>query len=249
MKQFELPWQRGVPGGVIGFNEVHVWRVLLDTIEIQQENLSCFLSSDELARAGRFYFEKDQRRYISTRGMLRRILSAYLGQRPEQLTFDYNSYGKPALVEETDNNTLNFNLSHSDGIALYAVTCGRNIGIDIERIRDDLSFWQIARRFFSEGEISSLEKIPESQRRELFFQLWTRKEALLKASGEGISLPMEQLDVSAQCGGDWSPVQISTDNRQAQNWYGKDLFPRPGYAAAIVIEGGNCDLLCRDYFV
>lgn len=232
---------------MIGLSEVHVWRVLLEVIEIQTENLTCFLSTDELARAERFHFEKDRNRYISSRGILRKILSAYQGERPEQLHFEYTYYGKPVLVVEPKHNALNFNLSHTDGMVLYAITCGRNVGIDIERIRNDLSFKQVAHGFFSQEEIRALEKIKEDQQKELFFQFWTRKEAMAKASGEGISFPMEQLDVSIQSGGAWSPVQISSDKKQAQNWFGKDLFPCPGYAASIVVEGGVCDLLCRDY--
>ena len=207
------------------------------------------LSTDELERAGRFRFERDQKRFIVARGILRKILGRYLEMNPHKLRFEYTSHGKPVLATNSGYDTLRFNLSHSGAFALYAVTRGRNIGIDIERVRDDIDVEQIARRYFSQGEISSLERIHKNKRSGVFFQYWTRKEAFIKATGEGISFPMEQCDVSLISGRGLSPITLPGDNRESSYWYGQDLFPGRGYAAAIAVDGGDWDLSCWHYSV
>ncbi|MBZ5859376.1 4'-phosphopantetheinyl transferase family protein [Flavihumibacter profundi] len=242
MDNEELQWRPAIPGELISSNEVHVWRAWLDLTALQYENLLGFLSKDELARAKRFRFERDQKRFIVARGILRQILGRYLGKKPNELVFEYSSQGKPALATYPGCGTLHFNLSHSDGFALYAVTRDRNIGIDIERIRDDAAVDQIARRFYSQGEISSLFRMHIDRRTELFFQYWTRKEAFIKAIGEGISFPMEQCDVSLISGSVLSPIILHSDKIESLRWYGQDLFPGCGYAAAIAVEGTDWDL-------
>jgi 4'-phosphopantetheinyl transferase len=249
MNTDELQWRRIVPGELIYSNEVHVWRVFLDLTILEIESLLGILSADELERVGRFHFERDQKRFIVARGILRKILSRYLKMNPRNLCFEYTSRGKPVLATNSGYDTLRFNLSHSSAFALYAVTRGRNIGIDIERVRDDIDVEQIAQRYFSQGEISSLERTHKNKRSGVFFQYWTRKEAFIKATGEGISFPMEQCDVTLISGRGWSPITLPDDNREGPCWYGQDLFPGRGYAAAIVVEGGDWDLSCRHYDV
>jgi 4'-phosphopantetheinyl transferase len=249
MNTDELNWTRSTPRELPGSNEVHVWRVFLDTTTCRHESLREILSADELARASRFRFEIDQNRFIAARGMLRQILGSYLGIEPYKLQFDYTSYGKPALASNEGHVTIRFNLSHSNGFALYGITRGRNIGIDIELVRDDIAAGPIAQRFFSKSEISSLERIHKNKRSGVFFQYWTRKEAFLKAKGEGISFPMEQCDVSLINGKVLSPVTFLGDQSEKSCWYGQDLFPGHGYAAAIVVEGSDWELSCWDYAV
>ena len=245
----ELQWRPEIPGELISSNEVHVWRAWLDLTALQCENLLGFLSADELARAGRFHFERDQKRFIAARGILRQILGRYLGKKPNELRFEYTPYGKPVLATNGGYETLSFNLSHSDAFALFAVTRGRNIGIDIECVRHDVAVGQISQRFFSQHEISSLERVDKDKRTELFFQYWTRKEAFLKAMGEGISFPMERCDVSFFSGKVLSPITLHGDIPRSPCWYGQDLFPGSGYAAAIAIEGPEWDLSCWHYSV
>jgi 4'-phosphopantetheinyl transferase len=247
MDKEELQWHPAISGKLVSSNEVHVWRAWLDVTALQYENLLGFLSTDELARARRFRFEKDQKRFIVARGILRQILGRYLGKKPNELLFEYSSQGKPALATYPGCGTLHFNLSHSDGFALYAVTRDRNIGIDIERIRDDAAVDQIARRFYSQGEISSLFRMHIDRRTALFFQYWTRKEAFIKAIGEGISFPMEQCDVSLISGSVLSPIILHCDKIENLRWYGQDLFPGCGYAAAIAVEGTDWDISCWHY--
>ncbi|MBL7793514.1 MAG: 4'-phosphopantetheinyl transferase superfamily protein [Saprospiraceae bacterium] len=232
-------WHRALPGELAPSNEAHVWRFFLDITENQTQGLLDLLSADEVDRARRFRFETDQKRFISSRGLLRLILGSYLGQPPHALQFAYTAKGKPVLAAEFSSEALCFNLSHAGSFALYAVTRGRNVGIDIEHMRDQIDVDQIAGRFFSPGEIRSLEQVHGSNRKELFFQYWTRKEALIKAIGEGLSFPLEQLDVSSING-----KAFHTENSL---WYIQDLFPGPGYTGAIALAEKDCALSCWEF--
>jgi 4'-phosphopantetheinyl transferase len=247
MNTEKLQWCRAIPGELIYSNDVHVWRASLDLTTVQSESLLVILSPDELARAGRLRFVKDQKKFVAARGILRMILGHYLGKKPIELRFEYSSYGKPILATNAGYDSLHFNLSHSDVIALYAISRGRNIGIDIERVQDNIEVEQVAGRFFSLGEISSLDSVDKKNRSGTFFQYWTRKEAFIKAKGEGISFPMENCDVSLMSAKNLSPIILLGENRENSSWYGQDLFPGHGYAAAIAVEGGDCDLSCWHY--
>ncbi|MGD0652454.1 MAG: 4'-phosphopantetheinyl transferase superfamily protein, partial [Verrucomicrobiia bacterium] len=190
------PWRSPPETLVLGCDEVHVWRATLDQTPSQIQSFLHNLAADEQARAERFYFEKDREHFIAARGVLRAILGGYLNRPPECLSFCYNSHGKPALAGESDGDAIRFSVSHSYGVALYAVTRGREVGIDIERIRFDLEVAEIAERFFSRREVAMLRTLPTEVQREAFFRCWTRKEAYIKARGEGLSLPLDQFDVS-----------------------------------------------------
>lgn len=247
MNTDKLQWSRAITNELIYSNEVHVWRVDLDITSLQRESLLGMLSADEVERAGRFHFERDQKQFIAARGMLRQLLGRYLGKPPHELRFEYMAHGKPKLATNAGYDAFSFNLSHSGPLAVYAFTRGRYIGIDIERIRDDIAVGQIAQRFFSPNEISSLESIHINKRSRVFFQYWTRKEAFIKAMGKGISFPMEQCDVSLISGKGLSPVILPGDHRESSCWYGQDLFLGEGYTAAIAVEGSDWNLSCWHY--
>jgi 4'-phosphopantetheinyl transferase len=247
METNDQQWQRSIPGGLIHPNEVQVWRAFLDLSKPPKESLLGTLSADELSRASRFRFEKDERRFIAARGILRQILGAYLQKPPHTLQFQYSSNGKPILANTSGDDSLQFNLSHSDDVVLYAFTRNRNIGIDLERIQADVEVEQIASGFFAEAELNAIEQVPESKRNELFFQYWTRKEALIKATGEGLSFPIETFDVSGFDGSILSPIFLPSDNGERPRWYVQDLLLGPGYTAAIVVEGGDCNFSCFEY--
>jgi 4'-phosphopantetheinyl transferase len=247
MTKNNLPWQQAIPGASIRFNQVQVWRVSLNISERQRAGMLGMLSADEVARAGRFYFEKDRNRFIAARGMLRKILGLYLGENPHRIRFAYTPKGKPVLGTDFGCDALRFNLSHAGSYALYGFTRGRNVGIDLECIRYDIAVDPIVQRFFSPGEIRSLAGIKGEKRQEEFFRYWTRKEALLKAMGEGLAFPMEQCNVSLISGKLFSPVTLPGEKRETPYWYVQDVFPGNGYAAAIAIEGGDCDLSCMNY--
>jgi 4'-phosphopantetheinyl transferase len=225
-------------------NEVHVWRAFLDLPASHIQSLKQALSLDERGKAERFYFQKDQNRFIVTRGLLRMILSLYLKIEPHQLRFCHNTYGKPALARECGGDTLHFNLSHSHGIGLYAVTRDREIGIDIERVRTDLEFQQIAEQFFSPQEFAVLSALPSTIQAEAFFACWTRKEAYLKARGEGLSLSLNQFDVSLAPGEPAALLSANGDPQETSRWSLHELDPGPGYVAALAVEGHSWQLKC-----
>jgi len=238
------PWRPPPEILVLRCDEVHVWRATLDQTPSQIESFRHYLAADEPARAERFYFQRDREHFIVARGMLRAILGGYLNRAPESLSLCYSSHGKPALAGESGGDAIRFNLSHSHGIALYAVTRGREVGIDVERIRFNLAVAEIAERFFSRREVAMLRTLPTEEQREAFFRCWTRKEACLKARGEGLSLPLDQIDVSL------APVEpdaepgTQRDSSEASRWSLQELGPAPGYVAALAVEGQGWRLAC-----
>ena len=231
------PWRSPPATLVLDRDEVHVWRAMLDQPPSQIQHFCQSLAADEQARAARFYFEKDRKHFIAARGVLRAILGVYLDRAPECLSFCYSSYGKPALAGEPDLDAIRFNMSHSHGVALYAVTRGREVGIDLERIRSGLAVAQIAERFFSPREITMLQALPTELRNQAFFRCWTRKEAYIKARGEGLSLPLDQFAVSLDPGEPGIVVEAAWDPSEASRWSLHELTPAPGYAAAVAVEG------------
>ncbi len=231
------PWRTPPETLALECDEVHAWRATLDQSPSQIQSLLLNLATDEQTRAERFHFARDRARFIVARGVLRAILGRYLNREPACLSFCYGSHGKPALTGQSDRSAIRFNVSHSHGVALYTVTRGREVGIDIERIRFDLAVAEIANRFFSRREIAMLRALPAASRHQAFFRCWTRKEAYIKARGEGLSIPLDQIDTlpvpeepSAVFGTEQPPPQTS-------RWSIQDLFPLPGYAAALAVEG------------
>lgn len=224
--------------------EVHLWRAPLDLTAPCVQRLQCTLSTDELHRAERFYFQRDRRRFTVARGVLRSILSRYLGLEPQQLRFCYSPYGKPALVSTLNTARLYFNVSHSHELALYAVTYDRNIGVDVEHIRTNFACEDIAERFFSPQERAVLRCVPAQVKYEAFFNCWTRKEAYIKARGEGLALPLDQFDVSLAPGEPAALLATRWAPHEAARWALRELMPGPGYAAALAVEGYGWRLLC-----
>ena len=225
-------------------NEVHVWRVPLDLTASCVQRLQRVLSADEVARAARFYFHKDRQHFIVARGVLRTILGRYLGVEPRQLCFCYSYYGKPALLPTSGGARFRFNLSHSHQLALYAVTCGREVGIDIEYIRTDFVCKEIAAQFFSPRENVMLEALPAHLKHQAFFNCWTRKEAYIKAHGEGLSLPLDQFDVSLTPGEPAALLATRGDAHEASRWSLRELTPGPGYVGTLAVEGHDWHFTC-----
>lgn len=229
---------------------VHIWQTRLDWSPTHLHQFTQTLSPDEQARANRFRFERDRHWFIAGRGILRLLLSRYLDISPGQLRFTYSSHGKPALanLESQSNLSLNlsFNLSHSQGLALYGITCDRQIGIDIEHIRAIQDMEQLAQRFFLPSESALIHACPSEQQQHLFFHLWTCKEAYLKATGEGIT-GLKRVEIALKPGGSIAIPQVNTipqennspDNNPAVAWTLMQLTIDPAYAAAIAVEGKN----------
>jgi len=214
----------------LGCDEIHVWRTTLDQTPSRIQTFLGSLGADERARAERFYFERDREHFVVARGVLRAILGRYANRPPERLSFRYSTYGKPSLAGDFEDNALRFNLSHSRGIALYAIARGREVGIDLERVRSDLAVAEIAEQFFSAREIAMLRALPAQSQHEAFFHCWTRKEACIKARGEGLSLPLDRIDVC---------VAPQADSSDGARWSLRGLIPAPGYVAAVAAEGSG----------
>ncbi|NEP09962.1 MAG: 4'-phosphopantetheinyl transferase superfamily protein [Symploca sp. SIO2C1] len=243
MKTVEDLWQAPPKNLVLSEDDVHVWRAKLDLPAAQIQQLAQTLSTDEQQRADRFYFEKDTKHFIAGRGFLRTILGCYLDLQPGQLKFSYSSRGKPALANIGRGGTLDFNLSHSRGMALYAVTRNRQIGIDLEYIRSISDVEQLAKRFFSPRESAVISSVSPEQKQEEFFKGWTAKEAYLKATGDGLA-GLEEVEISLTPGEPAALLSIQGDTQLASHWCLYPLSPAPGYQAAMMVEGHDWHLKC-----
>jgi 4'-phosphopantetheinyl transferase len=197
--------------------------------------LSLLLSPDEKERAQGFRLEKHRDDFIFTRGTLRTLSAGYLGVSPASLRFTYSTHGKPSLESQTAP-ALAFNLSHTEGMVVFAFARDRRLGIDVERVRSDFEVEPIAERFFSLAELLALRKLPAEQRHEAFFHCWTCKEAYIKALGEGLSHPLHQFDVSVSPGEPVALLHTRPDPAEAQRWCLRDVPVTPGHVAAIAVE-------------
>jgi 4'-phosphopantetheinyl transferase len=240
-------WEHRPHSLVIESDEVHVWRAALDLRPSQVQSLYRILTPDEQRTAERFYFLKDYWHYVAARGVLRTILAGYLGRPPDQLRFCYNPYGKPALAEESGGDRLRFNLSHSHVLALYAVARGREVGVDLEHIRPGVMRENIAERFFAPGEVARLLALPPNAQPAAFFQCWTRKEAYIKARGEGLSIPLDQFEVAFAPDEPAALLSALGDPREVSRWSVVALNPGSGYAAALVVEGPPGPVKCWEW--
>ncbi|BAY20437.1 4'-phosphopantetheinyl transferase HetI [Calothrix sp. NIES-2100] len=220
-------------------NDVHVWRINLNQPEAKVQQFATTLSSDESARAQRFYFPEHRQRFIAGRGSLRTILSAYLGLPPQEVQFDYEPRGKPFLASKFADSGITFNLSHSQNLALCAVSKNRQVGIDLEYIRPMSDLESLAQRFFLPREYELVRSLPPAQKSSVFFRYWTCKEAYLKATGEGIA-QLEQIEISLT---PTERAKLQTD----QDWSLLELVPANNYAAAVAVAGFGWDLKCWDF--
>ena len=224
--------------------EIHVWCAELDQPLSRLEMLAKILCMKERMRADRFHFKQDKKRFIVRHGILRSILGSYLGTDPSQVQLCYAKNGKPALVSTSAKGNISFNLSHSGGLALYVFTRAREIGVDIEHIRGIPEMDQIAERFFSVRENGVFQALPEGKKKEAFFNCWTRKEAFLKASGAGLSRPLNKFDVSLVPGEPARLLRVCGNSKEASRWSIQELNPSPGFAAAFATKGRKWRLHC-----
>jgi 4'-phosphopantetheinyl transferase len=227
-----LEWPSRSDAPELPQNEIHVWLAPLVVTSDELAALRNVLSSEEKARAERFIFEKDRDRFISAHGTLHRLLGAYLRCLPESISFTRRANGKPAVSTRDTARGIRFNLSHSGDFMLVGVGRDREIGIDIEKVRAERAGEEIARRFFSTQEVEELSRLPAELRAEGFFLCWTRKEAYVKALGEGLRFPLDQFRVSLTPGG--AAELNSPDQSQ---WTLHSLTLQSGYAGAVVGEG------------
>lgn len=227
-------WAAPAADFTLAEGEVHVWRLQLDWPEERIGALRALLSPEELRRAERFLRSEHGRRFSVVHGVLRLILSEYLKVAPKAIQFKKNEYGKPFLTHKTP---VEFNLSHSGELALVALTAGRPLGVDLEQYRERLEMEKISKRYFSSTEYSQLMKLPDGQREEAFYACWTRKEAYIKARGEGLSLGLDRFDVAFVPGAPPALLRFEKNRDEVDRWSFIDLKLQPRYAAACVVEG------------
>ena len=212
--------------------EVHLWQATLD--DRLAGSLRHLLSADEIFRADRFHFAKDRIQFIAARGLLRTLLSAYLGIHSDELQFAYAEKGKPYL-KETQPRAINFNLAHSQSMAIYAFAHDREVGVDLEYVREELAGERIAERFFSPRESEMLKSIPAELRKEA----WTRKEAYIKARGEGLSMALDEFDVSLGPGEPAVLLRNHKEPAEVRRWRMRSVPVPSGYVASLVAAGDD----------
>jgi 4'-phosphopantetheinyl transferase len=227
-------------------DQVHLWKMRLDRAE-SDPVLERTLAPDELARAQRFHFERDRRRFTAARGQLRAILARYLRTDPKELLFSYGPRGKPFLEQPASGASITFNLSHSGERALLGVTLEREIGVDLEEVRSLDDAEDIAARFFSPAESARLAALPREDRLEAFYCCWTLKEAYVKATGDGLSRPTQSFDVAFGCGGDARLISVDGDHKEPSRWSLIELAPETGYVGGLAVEGPSCKLICFEF--
>lgn len=240
-------WPSAPPLLQLPGTEVHIWRFSLALPPGLMGKLGRTLSDDEVERAGRFRFPRDRDHFIAAHSSLRGILARYLKIEPEELQFSYGPNQKPELAEEHSFSNLRFNLSHAGDLGLLGVAQGREVGVDIEWIRPEVAEEAIARRFFSQREVEDLLKLPEDLQREAFFTGWTRKEAYIKARGEGLSMLLEQFDVTLAPGSQALLLSTRPDPEEAGLWSLHHLSPGPGYVGALAVQGQVEKLDCWEW--
>ena len=226
----EQPGNTGVPTG-----RVDVWSVRLD--EPAKAGFEVVaLSPDEIARASRFHFEKDRIHFTQCRSALRNLLAGYLAIPAAEIRFEYLASGKPQLAAGQNPSALQFNVSHSANMALIAVGSEHRLGVDIEKIRGDVDTTTLAERFFSLRERAGLQALPDSLRVPGFFACWTRKEAFLKATGEGLSFPLADFSVTTHPDLDPEIEEITGSTDAGKQWFLADLRVVEGFRATVARE-------------
>jgi 4'-phosphopantetheinyl transferase len=238
---------RSVGPQKISLGTVHVWQFEIALPRDQADRYRDILSPDENQRADRFYFDRDRIRFIAARAAMRSILAGYLNAAPSEIIFSYAANGKPGLAGGLNESGLKFNLSHSHDRALLGVVSNFCIGVDIEFIKYEFASDEIAQRFFAPGEVSRLRAIPEMERASAFFSCWTRKEAYIKAVGQGLSLPLDSFEVAFGPGVQASLLQVNTSPEEAARWRMYSIPAAEGYAAAIIVEGKDHKIEYREW--
>jgi 4'-phosphopantetheinyl transferase len=218
--------------------EIHVWFADIDNKSEADHHL---LSPDERSRADRFRFDRDRDRFAAARATLRLMLALYLGDEPRRYEFAYGEQGKPFLAGGFAACGLEFNVSHAQGLAAYAFACKRRVGVDVEGVRPVADADEIAERFFSAREAEQLGGLRTEEKPGAFFNVWTRKEAFVKAVGEGLSYPLDRFEVSLGSSG--RLVNIEPGSTARGEWSLCELEAPSGFVAAVAAEGVDWRLL------
>ncbi|MFQ5749080.1 MAG: 4'-phosphopantetheinyl transferase family protein [Planctomycetota bacterium] len=231
--EFQPDWKESAAFPEIAPHEIHLWRISQKGSPEALEELGALLSPEERRRAARFHRPADREAFLRRRGQVRRILGACLDRDPRSFRFRAGPQGKPALEAGPSTSRLRFNWSHSGDWALLAVGLDAEIGIDLERIRPLADLMALARRWFSPRECGQLEALPAGERLTAFFLCWTRKEALLKALGSGLSGRLDRFAVSLAPGEPARVLWTAEPFPGGLSWGLHALEAAPGYPAAL----------------
>jgi 4'-phosphopantetheinyl transferase len=225
-------WKQSSPRNDLKDGDVHLWRVGLDVSDAALCELRGMLSDEELQRSERYRFPVLHRRFVAGRGALRAILAGYLSMESKRLKFGYTAYGKPFLL---DSPAIQFNLSHSGGLMVAAVCRNWAIGVDIEKEDRRLHPLEIAERYFSDREREEIARADTGARHWLFFQLWTAKEAVLKATSLGLALELSKVEVAL------TPLRVVTLQDEARapgaSWHLVGFRPGENYSGTLAVAG------------
>jgi len=226
------PWQLPPQPYKLAPREMHIWRVVIPRSLHSLSGLKSLLNEEELTKAGSYYFDRDRNCYIIARGVLRTLLSSYLNTSPLALQFTYNQHGKPFLL----NSPLYFNVSHSKDIILIAISNQEKTGVDIEHMDSSRDYLKIAQRFFSPGEYQALIACSKENQAEAFFNIWTAKEAYIKAVGKGLWIDLNSFAVSV-----WPTAPaclLHSADETIADWHLQRFNPWEGYKAAYAVSPG-----------
>lgn len=235
------PWPPTGAAPSLHSDSVHAFAIPLEQPAQVVDRLSCLLSDRELSAASRYVFPRDRRRHVVSQACMRQILGAFLGQRPEQVQFSYGRRGKPGLAAVP---WLTFNLSHADAWALVGIARERAIGVDLEAVRPLPDYELIAEYAFSPRERAALAAEPEAVRLESFFRCWTRKEAYVKAVGDGLYGALDRFTVSLGAGMPAALLAVDDQPGEALRWQLAAVQPAPGHVGALVVEGWEWNVEC-----
>jgi 4'-phosphopantetheinyl transferase len=224
---------------VLGEREVHLWCVRLDAGPEALPRLWAILSDAERERAQRYHFDRDRCRFVAGRARLRILLGHYLNTSAEAILFEYGPHGKPCLNAGCGKG-LHLNWSHSESLALFAICANEELGVDIELVRPIADSENIVRRFFCPEEVEDWLSLPPELRARGFFDCWTRKETFMKATGEGLHLPLDSFQVKFRRGEEPS-IQLGA-GVQGEEWQMFDVSPEDEYSAALAIRGSGWEL-------
>jgi 4'-phosphopantetheinyl transferase len=226
--------------------EIHVWSRPIEPSRASADRLSTLLDPVETTRASRFFFDRDRDAFIFARGTLRLLLGRYLGQSPDRVRFAYGPYGKPSVAPESAASAIRFNISHCEGLAVFAFARSMEVGVDVERVRDLPDLDDVARRFFSDQEVSAVRQTPVGERSHAFFRCWTAKEAYIKGIGEGLSMPLNAFAVSVDPAEGHVRLTVFGSDAPYPPWRVERFEPSAGYVAAIAVQGDDFDVRFRE---
>jgi 4'-phosphopantetheinyl transferase len=224
---------------LIGYDDIEIVMASLDLPQSDVDEARLLLSDEEKQRADRFVFDRDRNRFIVARATLRTLLAERLKVDPKSIELSYGEFGKPYLAGQFAYSELAFNVSHSEDVAVFAITCGREVGIDVEAIVDMKDRDEVAGHCFSAREVDAYRSLDEEDRTLGFYNCWTRKEALVKALGDGLNFSLADFDVTLAPDAPAKILGLGTTPGEDCGWELHAFSPQPGFVAAVVIEASR----------